>query len=161
METIVTNIFALDLGGELWIKNVVILSYIQPKGINTNISGFLFRINSMLFNLLAMEKPNKSQINSLLSLLRRFCSNVFQSQNGSMISQVLDKNLAKLVLKILTIAKHREHRDISLTELLKMLNFFVVDDSILEILLENNLRNNGLRSNGYLRADENGENRRD
>lgn len=88
-EKIANQVFGLDLVEEKWRVNVVILSYLKPRGFNQNYSTFLFKLNSALYNELEESKPDPSKLNNLITLLRKFSTNVFKSQNEELIRQVV------------------------------------------------------------------------
>lgn len=80
--------FGLDLVEDKWRVNVVILSYLKPRGYNQNYSTFLFKLNSALYNELEESRPDPNKINQFVSLLRKFSTNVFKSDNEELMRQV-------------------------------------------------------------------------
>lgn len=72
-----------------WRVNVVILSYLKPRGLNQNYSTFLFKLNSALYNELEEQSVDTLKINTLVMLLRKFSTNIFKSENEDLIRQVL------------------------------------------------------------------------
>ena len=67
---------------------MVILSYLKPRGVNQNYSTYLFKINSALYNELEEQDIDAGKINQLVTLLRKFSTNIFKSQNEELIRQV-------------------------------------------------------------------------
>lgn len=120
-------------------KNIVILSYLKPQSFNVNYSSFLYKLNSNLYTLIEESKIDVLRINSIVEMLRKFSTNVFKSQNETLIRQVLDLNLAKLLCKTLKLARSIEYKGINIKETLNMLSLFLVDDVILEYFLNSNL----------------------
>ena len=120
-------------------RNVVILSYLKPRGMTLNMTNLLFRINASLFNELEQKIVDANKVNRLLELMRKFCSNVFKSENETLIRQVLDLNLAKLIVRILRLTKNGDNFRFNLKEVLNMLSLFTVDDEVIEFFLDNSL----------------------
>lgn len=87
-EKVCNQIFGLDLVEEKWRVNIVLLSYLKPRGLNQNYSTFLFKLNSSLYNELEEQNIDTGKINNLVMLLRKFCTNVFKSENEELIRQV-------------------------------------------------------------------------
>ena len=67
----------------------MILSYLRPRGLNQNYSTFLFKLNSALYNELEEQNIDTTKINTMVSLLRKFSTNVFKSENEELIRQVI------------------------------------------------------------------------
>lgn len=145
-DKVANQIFGLDLVEDKWRTNVVILSYLKPRGFNQSYSTFLFKLNSALYNELEEQTIDANKLNTLVVLLRKFSTNVFKSQNEELIRQVgrlyreiLDINLVKMLVRVLRLPRKTEHRKIDLKEVLSMLSLFVIDDSIVEYFLSANL----------------------
>lgn len=139
LEILTNCLFSIDLVEEKWMRNVVILSYLKPRGMTLNMTNLLFRINASLFNELEQKIVDANKVNRLLELMRKFCSNVFKSENETLIRQVLDLNLAKLIVRILRLTKNGDNFRFNLKEVLNMLSLFTVDDEVIEFFLDNSL----------------------
>lgn len=139
LESVANHVFALDLADEKWMKNIIVLSYIKPRGLNLNYSAFLYKVNSAFYRELEEPKIDVAKINLFTQLLRRFCTNIFKNDNETLIRQVLDLNLAKLLTRALKFARSSEYRAIDLKEVLNMLSLFVIDDAIVEYFLNANV----------------------
>lgn len=87
-DKVCNQIFGLDLVEDKWRVNIVILSYLRPRGLNQNYSTFLFKLNSALYNELEEQNIDPNKINTLVMLLRKFSTNVFKSENEELIRQV-------------------------------------------------------------------------
>lgn len=120
-------------------KNIIVLSYLKPRGLNLNYSAFLYKVNSAFYRELEEPKVDVAKINLFAQLLRRFCTNIFKNDNETLIRQVLDLNLAKLLTRALKLARSSDYRAIDLKEVLNMLSLFVIDDAIVEYFLNANV----------------------
>ena len=139
VERLANSIFALDLVPEKWMKNIVILSYLNPKGLNMNYSAFLYKLNSQLFAELEDKNRDIGKVNTIVEMMRKFSSNIFRQENESLIRQILDVNLAKLLVKTLKLARSSEPGSVNIKEVLSMLSLFIVDDEIVDYFLKSNL----------------------
>lgn len=139
VERLANSVFALDLAPEKWMKNIVILSYLNPKGLNMNYSAFLYKLNSQLFAELEDKNRDLGKVNTIIEMMRKFSSNIFRQENESLIRQILDINLAKLLVKTLKLARSSEPGAVNVKEVLSMLSLFIVDDEIVDYFLKSNL----------------------
>ena len=129
-------IMAMENAGITWLKNVVLLSYIKPRGLRHNISSFFIKINGLLYKELRQERLNWKVLQETIGFLRRFCSNVFKAQNELLIRQILDENLARSVISLMK--KCEGHGDI-MPELLNMITLFMVDDVMIDLFVSSDI----------------------
>jgi hypothetical protein len=88
IQQTVEHIMDMESAGVIWLKNIVLLSYIKPRGLSENISSFLVKITGLLYKELEKEQTDWETLNEILSMLRRFCSNAFKAENETLIRQV-------------------------------------------------------------------------
>ena len=138
-QQIAAQIFSLDLANDKWMRNIVVLSYLNPRGININYSSFLYKLNAALFSELEEARIDVSKVNSTVQLMRKFCTNIFKQENEGLIRQIIDLNLAKLMARTLKLSRSPENRQLDLKEVLSMLSLFVVDDEIVEFFLSSSV----------------------
>ena len=86
-DKIANQIFGLDIVEDKWRVNIVMMSYVKPRGYNQSYGTFLFKLNSALYNELDESRPDVNKINQFVSLLRKFSTNVFKSDNEELIRQ--------------------------------------------------------------------------
>lgn len=120
----------------LWIKNVIIISFIDPSLLKDNIDPFLLKINRLIFN--EIDKPNHNNkfLNNCLNLLMKFCGNIFKNQNEIVIRKMLDTTLCHMMIKLL----QKPNLDFyTFDRILKILVLFIVDDELIDFFFNNNL----------------------
>ncbi len=83
-----TSIFSLDMAEERWMTNIVILSYITTSGIDGHYSSFLYKLNSLLFKEIEEGVIDPGKINNIVTMMRKYCMNVFKGDNEVLIKQV-------------------------------------------------------------------------
>lgn len=83
-----TSIFSLDMAEERWMTNIVVLSYITTYGIDGHYSSFLYKLNSMLFKEIEEGVIDPSKINRIVTMMRKYCTNVFKGDNEVLAKQV-------------------------------------------------------------------------
>lgn len=111
--------FVLDLetSGITYLKNIVLLSYIKPRSLGPRITNFLMKCKTILIKEIEkvdfQDKELKTSNNEddskqieidwksmteIWELLRKFCTNIFKSENEDIIYQILDPKLAECTM---------------------------------------------------------------
>lgn len=154
----------LETSGITYLKNIVLLSYIKPRSLGSRITNFLMKCKTILIKevekLDSLEEDRRgSKIQSLKSskqevgennaqdidwnsmteiwqLLRKFCTNIFKSENEDIIYQILDLKLAECTMKYIRACSGE---GVIVKELLSMVAMFMIDEELVEYFMSSNL----------------------
>lgn len=145
--------FVLDLetSGITYLKNIVLLSYIKPRSLGPGITNFLMKCKTILIKEIEkvdfQDKELKTSNNEddskqieidwksmteIWELLRKFCTNIFKSENEDIIYQILDPKLAECTMHYIQACSGE---GLIVKELLSMVALFMIDEDLVDYFI--------------------------